>query len=483
MKARATNIGLYWEWVKELIAQLDALEKQGKLLFIGGESLARMKQLHESWWRGYQEVVVVMRSEGWRSDIPLLKYRLDPLFKQARFRLDELQDKLRADSEGDISNLTLTAERLSNFLGLLAAGGLLLVVIGFLVFQRTVLAPVASVARALKAEAKGHRHVEMRHSNAEEITNLADAFKEMRDQVSMRQQRLQDVLDNAAEAIITVDQRGMVESFNAAAEDLFGYRVHEVVGRGVEVLLPRRKQARRAAAVRRYLGYFVHSLLGAERELFARRKDGRLVPVSLKVSRSIIRGKPIYTGLVVDISERKAILQRLQTMAERDPLTGLVNRVLFQDRLAHAVARAERTGKFVAVLFLDLNDFKGINDTRGHHAGDELLKEVARRVSDKVREGDTVARLGGDEFTVVLEGITSHEQVVLVTRKIIGEFARPFRLDRRELLVSASVGVAVYPFDGKDVETLVRNADTAMYRAKSAGANQCQFYSTEQLGH
>ncbi|NOX42693.1 MAG: EAL domain-containing protein [Gammaproteobacteria bacterium] len=184
-------------------------------------------------------------------------------------------------------------------------------------------------------------------------------------------------------------------------------------------------------------------------------------------------------GVATDITERKQAENRLVQLANFDSLTGLPNRSLFRDRLMHAVAQAHRKNHLVAVLFLDLDRFKLINDSLGHHAGDELLKAVSKRLLANAREEDTVARLGGDEFTVILEGITNTEDATVVARKILEVMSKPFILDGHEVFVTTSVGITIFPMDGLCIDVLLKNADTAMYRAKEQGRNNYQFYTAD----
>ena len=186
-----------------------------------------------------------------------------------------------------------------------------------------------------------------------------------------------------------------------------------------------------------------------------------------------------YRGVGRDVTERKRTEQELERLAHYDKLTGLPNRVTLQDRLAQALQRARRAETLLAVMFLDLDQFKEVNDSLGHAAGDELLQSVATRLTGCVRSTDTVARLGGDEFTVLLEGMRNVEEVDLVARKILAAVAQPHSAAGRELFVSTSIGVTVYPLDDQDQETLLKNADRAMYQAKQAGRNNVQYFSHE----
>jgi len=176
--------------------------------------------------------------------------------------------------------------------------------------------------------------------------------------------------------------------------------------------------------------------------------------------------------------ERREAEQQLAQLAQFDSLTGLPNRTLFRDRLTQAVARAQRDERLTALLFLDLDHFKEINDTLGHETGDRVLKSVSERLRGCLRQHDTIARPGGDEFTVILEELTSSAQIERVADKILQAFASPIYVDDKEFFVTPSIGVAVYPYDGKDVDNLLKHADIAMYQAKNEGRNNVQFYAS-----
>jgi len=186
-----------------------------------------------------------------------------------------------------------------------------------------------------------------------------------------------------------------------------------------------------------------------------------------------------YVVLVNDVTELHASRRELEYLATHDALTGLPNRVLFRDRLGQALARARREGRGGAVLFIDLDRFKGVNDTLGHRAGDRLLAEVARRLRRAVREVDTLARLGGDEFILLVEEVTHRRQLAPVLEKLMGAFHEPFHIEGKEFRISASVGVGLFPEDGDAVDPLLQHADAAMYSAKSAGGARSRFFSRE----
>ncbi|ATE60660.1 diguanylate cyclase domain-containing protein [Thauera sinica] len=213
-------------------------------------------------------------------------------------------------------------------------------------------------------------------------------------------------------------------------------------------------------------------------EMPLRRADGTVFDawVSLAGVRDEDGRVTHYSGLIVDISARKEAESRIRTLAYHDELTGLPNRILMQDRLGHALRQARRARDRVALLFLDLDKFKPVNDSYGHAIGDQLLKAVAERLRLTVREGDTVARVHGDEFVVILEGIETPEPAARVAGKIVDALGSPFTVDGREIRLGTSIGIGVYPDHASDVETLIRCADIAMYDAKQAGRNGYRFF-------
>jgi len=213
-------------------------------------------------------------------------------------------------------------------------------------------------------------------------------------------------------------------------------------------------------------------------EIGLRRRDGSFVWVL--VNESLLddeTGGPVLEGSLIDITDRKRAEEESHHHAYHDALTDLPNRILFHDRLSLAILHAHRRKQILAVMFIDLDHFKNVNDTLGHSAGDEVLVAVAERLKACLREEDTVARVGGDEFLLLLTGVSRESDVAGMARKILKALADPFTLKNRELFLSASIGVGLYPDDGADAETLVTNVDSAMYRAKEAGRNNFQYFT------
>jgi diguanylate cyclase (GGDEF)-like protein len=215
-----------------------------------------------------------------------------------------------------------------------------------------------------------------------------------------------------------------------------------------------------------------------EGEVWNRRKNGEIFPVWQIISVVHDKNDKVaeYVSLFIDITQKKRSEAEIVYRANYDALTGLPNRNLLSERLGQAIKQARRESSSVAVMFVDLDFFKQVNDTLGHAIGDRLLQSVAERMRLCVRETDTIARLGGDEFVVLLADIESSAAAGVVAEKIISEMVTPFKLDGHEIHIGASIGITLFPDDGTDVETLFRNADLAMYRAKNAGRNNAQFF-------
>ena len=281
------------------------------------------------------------------------------------------------------------------------------------------------------------------------------------------EQRARAVLNTAVDGIITIDRTGRIESINPAAEQMFGYSAAEVVGRNVSILMPEPYRSEHDGYLERYDRTGEKRIIGVGREVLGQRHDGSTFPIELAVS-EVGSESGLFTGVVRDISERKELEARLAEQALHDPLTGLANRALLMDRLERAVARLGRHPAALALLFLDLDHFKEVNDTLGHDAGDELLVEIAQRLRRVVRAEDLVARLGGDEFVVLCEDLAATDGGETLAARIVTVLDAPVSLRGTEVLVSASVGV-VNDAGGRRALELLRDADTAMYEAKEQG--------------
>jgi diguanylate cyclase (GGDEF)-like protein/PAS domain S-box-containing protein len=296
-----------------------------------------------------------------------------------------------------------------------------------------------------------------------------------RKRIEQQQQWLATIVDSSSDAIVGKSVDGTILSWNRGAEEVYGYTAAEAVGRSISLLaapehadeLPRVLEKIRA-------GELVHDF-----ETVRRRKDGRLITVSLTISPMYDAHGAIQGASTIarDITERKRVEDQIRHMAQHDALTGLPNRVLFRDRIGQAIVHAHRQQEQFAVLFLDLDGFKHINDSLGHDVGDEVLRQAAQRLQQCLRADDTVARLGGDEFVICLPALTDPADAMPTATKVLEALREPICVGRHTLHVGGSIGISVYPSDGSDAEALMRAADTAMYHAKENGRNNYQFFT------
>ena len=279
-------------------------------------------------------------------------------------------------------------------------------------------------------------------------------------------ERIRAVLDNVADGIVTVDERLIIRSYNPAAERLFGYSAEEIVGKEFAQLIAEPYQTELKPQLRSYLRPQKQDVMLGCHEADGQRKDGATFPMEFNVGR--LGSGRLLIGSLRDVSERKAETEALQHRALHDALTGLPNRTFLRERLEEAVRVGERELKPCAVLLMDMDGFKGVNDSLGHQAGDQLLQQVGARMRGVLRKADMVARYGGDEFAVIPWGATDVPRAVLIAEKILQAIEQPFTIGGAPVSVSLSVGIAVYPQHAEDGEALMRRADAAMYAAKRA---------------
>ena len=310
---------------------------------------------------------------------------------------------------------------------------------------------------------------------------IQDITKRKSAETALREaeRRYHGLFDNAIEGIFRTTVEGNYLDANPALAHIYGFgSPHELmaslrdIGRQLYVDPQRRDEFMRIVKAR-------GSVTGFESQVY--RKNGDVIWIS-ENARVVIGedGRPLaYEGTVEDITERRLYQTRIEHQANYDTLTGLANRSLLQDRLEQALLTATSFGTRIAVAFVDLDRFKFINDSLGHHVGDELLKEVAARLQSCVRECDTVARLGGDEFVLLIHGHSGSESVRQIMECMLAAVAQPWTIAQGEFNVSCSIGVALHPEDGEEARTLLKHADSAMYRAKDSGRNNFQFFTRE----
>lgn len=285
------------------------------------------------------------------------------------------------------------------------------------------------------------------------------------------------VFESTAEGVLITDTRQRIHAVNRAFSEITGYSETEAIGHTPRLLASGQHDSAFYAAMWHQLTAEGHW----QGEIYNRRKNGDIYPSWLTIS--AVRNKDHlithFVAVFADISSLKHAQARLDYQAHHDPLTGLPNRTLFENRLQTALLHSEESGSLGAVLFLDLDRFKHINDSLGHPVGDLLLKGIAQRLKEHLRDIDTVARLGGDEFIVLLPGLLQPSDAVSIANKLLACFSAPFQAGEHEFFISSSIGCSLFPNDGTDVATLVKNADAAMYRSKAKGRNRVESYTRD----
>ncbi|MGV0316013.1 EAL domain-containing protein [Pseudomonas putida] len=296
----------------------------------------------------------------------------------------------------------------------------------------------------------------------------------------LMQEKLQlaaTVFENTAEGVLITDIDQHISAVNRAFSEITGYSEIEALGQTPRLLASGQHDSAFYAAMWHQLTDEGHW----QGEIYNKRKNGELYPSWLTISavRNSERETTHFVAVFADISSIKHAQAKLDYQAHHDPLTGLPNRALFENRLQAVLTCAQVSNRQGAVLFLDLDRFKHINDSLGHPVGDLLLKGIAQRLKEQVRDVDTVARLGGDEFIILLPGLHKPSDASTIANKLLACFAAPFQAGEHEFFTSASIGISLYPQDGTDVATLIRNADAAMYRSKAKGRNRVEAYTRD----
>ena len=289
--------------------------------------------------------------------------------------------------------------------------------------------------------------------------------------------KLSRALEQTADSVMIVNNKGIIEYINKAFEKMSGFSQEELIGNKPSILKSGMHNTD-----------FYHQLWATllkgkiyNNIITNRKKDGTLYDEERTITPLTDENNKIthFVATGRDITERKQIHERLQYLAHHDVLTGLPNRTLFIERMDYTLKRCARESGKIALLFLDIDHFKNINDTLGHEVGDLLLKQLALRLQETLRECDLIARIGGDEFLILLDNISSIDDITYIAKKILTVFSSAFRIEERELFVTTSIGISVSPTDGSDTQTLLKNADIAMYRSKEQGRNTFQFYSAD----
>lgn len=316
----------------------------------------------------------------------------------------------------------------------------------------------------------------MEVDSSREVAVRAPRVSPAADDPRLAVELLHRILRDASDAIIALDPERRIVLFNKAAEEMFGHSAQDARGQLLESLLPVRFRAAHPRHFSRFIDEPVERRPMSDRsELVGLRRDGEEFPVEVTIAKVVAPDGIISTAIVRDITDRKRAERALADQALHDALTGLPNRALLSDRLVHAMQQRDHNATVTALLFIDLDRFKLVNDSLGHNVGDRLLIRVAARIEKHIRAGDTAARLGGDEFVVLSTGLESVEQAVKLAERLNHEISKPLALEGMEIYPSASIGLAVAD-ESDDAERLLATADAAMYRAKALGGGRYEIF-------
>ncbi len=408
-----------------------------------------------------------------------LKNNILSLISQAWNNIDIIETRLDNIMTKNVLNSVTATSTLYNYIWYYSTFIFSLLCIGFLVFEYAVRKPLIQFSNALDAYGSNTKETSKLNFKIEETSSLLKSFDNMRAQVNARQRYLESILDNAGEGIITINNDRIIETFNAAANNLFGYTAEEIIGKEIFTLFPQENSENKAN--------YYHELLNTDTNLplqeinatiNARRKNATQFPLSIKITNLQLEGRHISIAIVDDVSERESLIKNLRQMAQHDSLTGLYNRQYFMDILEKIIAKINR-GKSIsgALLYVDLDNFKFVNDTLGHLAGDRVLVEVTAILEQHIAKKDIIGRIGGDEFGILLHDLNSRQaqKAAEEYRKKLSSYI--FKYGGKEVDIGCSIGIAL--FDGNIVskEDILARADIACHIAKNTGKNRVHLYT------
>ncbi|MCD5327961.1 EAL domain-containing protein [Chromobacterium piscinae] len=306
------------------------------------------------------------------------------------------------------------------------------------------------------------------------VRNCVDMVA-MRNAYTSGELQFKAILDHSLDAILVTDDTGTILQFNAQSKEVFGWKPEEVIGQPMTQFMPVEMVNLHAEA---FSGKSLPAMWHT-RQVKAVRKNGEVFPMEVRLGMIELPKRRLFTAAMRDITELERRNAEISQLAHYDSLTGLPNRNLLQDRLRLLISMSTRYNKLFGLLFIDLDHFKEINDTHGHNIGDQVLQEIANRLLNCVRDSDTIARLGGDEFVALLYDLRCADDARIVAERIRDACRKPVELASGTFRVASSIGLALYPDDGRDAETLMKHADVAMYHAKETGRDRYSFYSHE----
>ncbi len=354
----------------------------------------------------------------------------------------------------------------------------------WIALQYGVVRPVTHLRNALTRVGRGDRTATLPVVRVDELGEVAAEFNRMQQELIRKEDRIRGIMDSVADSIVMTDEQGIIESANLVVHKMFGYQSSELVGKSINVLVPELYARTHDHHIAKYLVNRKAPMVGVERELVGRRKDASTFPVEIFLNEINLDHRRHFVATLCDITDRKNQTAILEYQALHDGLTGLANRVLFGDYLYKSISDARRDGSELALLLMDLDRFKEINDTLGHQIGDILLKKVAGLLQKTLNESDMISRLGGDEFAILLHGV-DRQAAIQVALKLYEVLDLPFVVDEQEglaLHVGVSIGITLYPEHGdENAANLLRRAEVAMYCAKRSQSNYAVYDPAEDV--
>lgn len=474
MQNNLKNRQMFAQRVETLLHELDGDAQKGLLSLQQGESLYQMHKALVSYNRHFNEAVHIYSSSGWSEDARLQREALQPALQRFWLTLHKMHSQIAALSKEGIANTQATANLLSRFIWLFTGLVMVMLFAAYHAFHKKIRKPLLSLTNSMHDEDISNPVLYHADANLQEINLLTQAYNRMRHQVDSRQRRLQSILDNAAESIIIIDNNGLIEDFNKAASSLFLYQPEEVTGKPFSILFPDGVIpvdlgfAQNSSTHQRF-----HKNASNGWELMGQRSNKSQFHMLLKFSEMYLGGQTLYTAIAEDISERQAVMEHLRNLAEHDSLTGLHNRQFFNDEMDRTIARALRNGELqCACIYIDLDNFKYINDTMGHIEGDRLLIGIANTLKSRTRKMDVLARLGGDEFALLLHNVDKQQALSIAEEYRQAIASHSFISNGKSANTGCSIGVALFELDITSKEDLLARADIACHVAKRGGRNR-----------
>ena len=456
------------------------------------EAIQAALQRYRKLFRGSYDRLVSETIEAGTSGQP---YPVTELvwFSEASRAIDTITELSEAVSEYNDSDISAIQRRANQTVLALVATVLLVLVlfiVTYLVTYRRILSPLNLLEGAANTIGQGNLKQPVRLDSSDEFGKLGQSFESMRaslladrehrEHVEQELRKLHQAIEQSVSSLVITNAEGIAEYVNHRFELTTGYRQEEVIGRKYNLI----RSGHTPDSVYQEMWQTITGGDIWEGELLNRKKDGELFweLISISPVRNKLGHISHFIGIQHDITQRKAMEEQLNFLAYHDALTGLPNRALLADRFEQLTARSKRQQQQIALMMLDLNRFKLINDSLGHETGDQVLVEIASRLQKLARRSDTVARYGGDEFVLLLPEIDTPTVVTEIAQRISREITQPMRIDDRILHASCAIGVALWPDDGERLEKLLSNADAAMYQAKTRPGEKLQFF-TEELSN